>query len=162
MTRFGLVLATLMITLIAMLAGAGVALPQTQVESPKSKAPRKANQPAPLIQNERPTQTDPKSGKEMFFLYCASCHGFDGQGDTTAATAFKRPPPDLTLLSRRNSGKYPIARVESVIQGEADVPAHGSRTMPMWGQVFRGMQNDQVIVKLRVHNLAEYVKSIQR
>jgi mono/diheme cytochrome c family protein len=136
---------------------------QAQTESEKSKPTQhKSSQGNAVIQNVRPTQTDPSSGKEMFFLYCASCHGLDGQGEGSASGAFKRPPPDLTLLSKRNSGKYPTARVEAAIQGDASIPAHGSREMPMWGQVFRGMQNDQVIVKLRVHNLAEYVKGIQR
>jgi len=31
----------------------------------------------------------------------------------------------------------------------------------MWGDVFRELKRDESIVKLRVHNLTEYIASIQ-
>ena len=37
---------------------------------------------------------------------------------------------------------------------------HGTREMPMWGPVFRSVDNDQV-TQLRVRNLVEYLSSIQ-
>src|SRR5690349_8361138 len=63
------------------------------------------------------------SGKAMFKAYCASCHGESGKGDGPAAPALNKPPSDLTMLSKNNSGKFPEARVESLLKGQATVTA---------------------------------------
>jgi hypothetical protein len=34
--------------------------------------------------------------------------------------------------------------------------------MPMWGDVFRELKRDESVVKLRVHNLAQYIASLQQ
>jgi hypothetical protein len=34
--------------------------------------------------------------------------------------------------------------------------------MPTWGDVFRSIQRDEAIVKLRVHNLTDYIESLQQ
>ena len=38
--------------------------------------------------------------------------------------------------------------------------AHGSRDMPMWGELFRSMERDTV--PLRVQALSDFLKSIQK
>jgi len=43
-------------------------------------------------------QTSAGSGEQMFNTYCAVCHGKDGKGDGPAASEFKIPPANLTLL----------------------------------------------------------------
>jgi len=106
-------------------------------------------------------ETNPASGAEMYRTYCAVCHGVDGKGDGPAAPELKQALPDLTLLSKHNRGTFPNFRVSNVIQGDAEIPAHGSADMPMWGDVFRELKRDESIVKLRVHNLTEYIASIQ-
>jgi mono/diheme cytochrome c family protein len=122
------------------------ALPQQQPTITRGPAPR----------------TDPTSGIEMYRSYCAVCHGLDGKGNGPAAPALKQPPSDLTQLSKKSGGKFPDLRVATIIQGDSVIAAHGSRDMPMWGDVFRSIQRDDAIVKLRVHNLAEYITSIQQ
>ena len=78
------------------------------------------------------------------------------------AGALKVPPGDLTVLSQRNSGKFPSVQVVNAITGRAGVPAHGSPEMPVWGPVFRAMgQQYESEVRLRVANLANYIKSFQ-
>jgi hypothetical protein len=48
------------------------------------------------------------------------------------------------------------------ITGEDIVAAHGSRDMPIWGDLFRYLSpNSRDVIKLRVANLADYVKSLQ-
>lgn len=98
----------------------------------------------------------------MYGAYCAVCHGVDGKGNGPAASALKQPPSDLTQISRKNGGKFPDFVVANVIQGDTAVVAHGSRDMPMWGDVFRSMQRDDPLVKLRVANLTKYIASLQQ
>jgi mono/diheme cytochrome c family protein len=106
--------------------------------------------------------TNAASGQEMFTSYCAVCHGPDAKGNGPAASALKVPPPDLTTLAQKNGGKYPSMHVSSVIRGEADLPAHGSKDMPIWGQLFLRMsQGHEADVQQRVANLNQYIESIQ-
>jgi mono/diheme cytochrome c family protein len=108
------------------------------------------------------TSTSPVSGKEMYTAYCAVCHGTDGKGGGPAASALKTPPADLTLLSKNNGGKYPVMKVTSAIRGTADLPAHGSKEMPVWGELFWSMSHGhEGQVQQRVSNLTKYIETLQ-
>ena len=96
----------------------------------------------------------------MFKAYCASCHGITGKGDGPAAKALKTAPADLTKISERNDGKFPDAKVRRYIEGLDEVAAHGSRDMPVWGDVLRGI-GDRDQTTLRIHALTAHVQSIQ-
>ena len=104
--------------------------------------------------------TSPASGQEMYVAYCASCHGKDGKGNGPAAPALKRQPTDLTLLSKKNGGKFPANAVYVAIGGQFSVTAHGSREMPVWGSVF-SQSGDDSQAKLRLSNLTTYIQSLQ-
>ncbi|MEO8372752.1 MAG: c-type cytochrome [Candidatus Solibacter sp.] len=105
-------------------------------------------------------QTSPASGKEMFVEYCASCHGKEGKGDGPAAVALKTPPSNLATLAARNKGTFPALGVAQAIQGDGSNFAHGSRDMPIWGQVFHTHETNST-VKLRIANLTDYIQSLQ-
>lgn len=106
--------------------------------------------------------TSAASGSEMYNAYCAACHGTDGKGNGPAASALKSLPTDLTVLSKNNDGKFPSAKVASTIRGEAAIPAHGSREMPVWGKVFWSMSHGHGSeVQQRVSNLSGYIESLQ-
>ena len=106
--------------------------------------------------------TSAASGQEMFTTYCAVCHGKDGKGNGPAAEALKVPPPDLTVLAKKDGGKYPAMRVSSIIRGEAALPAHGSKEMPVWGSLFWHMsQGHESEVQQRVANLNQYIEGLQ-
>src|SRR5215470_11342479 len=77
----------------------------------------------------------------------------DAKGEGPAAIALKTKPADLTLISKQNDNKYPEIRVQRVINGEDEISAHGSRDMPVWGQIFRMMSANQDMGKVRVYNL---------
>ena len=107
--------------------------------------------------------TSPASGQEMYTAYCAVCHGKDGKGNGPAAEALKVPPPDLTILARKNDNSYPYGRVRSAIVGDARSPAHGSKDMPVWGELFWCMsQGHSSEVQLRISNLNKHIESMQR
>ena len=105
--------------------------------------------------------TSATSGQEMFNTYCAVCHGTSGKGDGPASGEFKIPPANLTLLAKNHNGTFPEAYVSQVIQtGPRDAKAHGSKDMPVWGKLFASL-GDEATVKLRVHNLTEYIATLQ-
>ena len=114
------------------------------------------------VQKVPVTPTNPASGQEMFNTYCAVCHGKDGKGAGPAASALKKAPADLTTLASRNSGKFPDLKVSRYIEGLDQVDAHGTRDMPMWGEMFRSIDKSNAsITQMRVSNLTAYVKSLQ-
>jgi mono/diheme cytochrome c family protein len=107
-------------------------------------------------------QTSAASGREMYTNYCAVCHGKDGKGNGPAAEALKVPPPDLTGLAKKEGGKYPSMKVSSIIRGDATLPAHGSKDMPVWGSLFYHMsQGHDAEVQQRIANLNEYIEGLQ-
>jgi mono/diheme cytochrome c family protein len=107
-------------------------------------------------------QSDPTSGKAMYANYCAACHGPAGKGDGPAASELKVPPVDLTQLAKKSNGKFPADHVRAILDFGANAPAHGTNDMPVWGQLFRALdQNDQVKVNLRIQNLVDYIGTLQ-
>ena len=117
-------------------------------------------QQKPKIEQAPIQRVSPSDGAEMFASYCSPCHGKEGRGDGPAGPALKRVPADLTTLSARNKGTFPDIRVRRYIEGLDEVPAHGTRDMPIWGPLFRSLSRDTAA--LRVESLAMYLKSIQR
>ncbi len=115
----------------------------------------------PVIKKVSPVHTSPASGKDMFTNYCAVCHGKDGKGGGPAVSALKMQPPDLTTLTHRSNGKFPELRVYAAIHGDVEMPAHGSKDMPVWGTVFQSMDRDSGAQQMRVSNLTKYIQSIQ-
>jgi mono/diheme cytochrome c family protein len=121
--------------------------------APQTAPPAKATHPSPVM---------PLDGGKIFRSYCASCHGVSGNGDGPAAPALKTKLPQLTTLAQRNGGRFPTARVRSMIAGD-DVPAaHGSREMPVWGPVFHQIDNDRDLGYVRLQNVTEYLSTIQQ
>ena len=104
----------------------------------------------------------PVNGKAMFDVYCTPCHGKEGKGDGPAAAALKKPPADLTRITARNNGTFPTDKVRRFIEGRETVAGHGSREMPIWGGLFSEVDRDSDMGKIRIANLAEYLKSIQK
>ncbi|NDJ09850.1 MAG: hypothetical protein EBY17_01445 [Acidobacteriia bacterium] len=105
--------------------------------------------------------TSPASGVEMFRAYCAACHGLDAKGTGPAASALKMAPANLTLLMKKNNGKSPILAVQNMIQGDNSPAAHGSRDMPMRGDIFRAVCASKAVVDIRIRNLRDYIESLQ-
>ena len=102
------------------------------------------------------------NGKAMFDTYCTPCHGKEGKGDGPAAGALKTPPADLTRINARNGGTFPADKVRRFIEGRETVAGHGSREMPIWGGLFTGLDRDSDMARIRIANLAEYLRSIQK
>jgi mono/diheme cytochrome c family protein len=121
-----------------------------------------APQTPPTVKHVPIANTPSDSGKQMFASYCAVCHGPAAKGDGPAAAALKTPPPDLTVLAKKNGGKYPSAHVAAVIRGQATLVSHGTAEMPMWGPLFSSISGGHPAqVQQRISNLAQYVGTLQ-
>jgi cytochrome c1 len=104
---------------------------------------------------------------------CSACHGPKGDGDGPLAQYLTiQTLPQLSMLQKNNGGVFPVQRVYSVIDGTADVAAHGNRDMPVWGQRYRaridpetdfefGPEETEAYVRTRILALIEYLSTIQ-
>jgi mono/diheme cytochrome c family protein len=106
-------------------------------------------------------------GEEDFRIYCATCHGIDGKGQGPVAEFMVLPPRDLTQLAKRAGGKFPADLMARVIDGRAEVKAHGSRDMPVWGDYFAAEKPEasgvvkEAEAQARIDALVAYLASIQ-
>jgi mono/diheme cytochrome c family protein len=101
-------------------------------------------------------------GPALYTAYCAVCHGEDARGRGPMAASLKVAPPDLTRITARNHGAFPMARIQRIISGEESLPSgHGTREMPLWGPVFAQIAWDQDLGRVRVNNLARYIEKLQ-
>ena len=106
---------------------------------------------------------------EEFQNSCASCHGDDGKGAGFLVKLFRGiDPGDLTQLTKNNDGVFPFVKVFQTIDGRSQVPAHGDRDMPIWGDRYEvqlgdkyGPYGSEVFVRARVLELVYYIQSIQ-
>ena len=115
---------------------------------------------------EAPGRSRPSDlGAQLFARHCASCHGATGVGDGPAARALARPPADLTHIAARRGGEFPDAEIAHWIDGRFDVPAHGSREMPIWGRKLADPiaedASGEEVARGRIDLLVEYLKTIQ-
>ena len=113
----------------------------------------------PKIEKGPIARTSPAMPSVMFQTYCAVCHGKDAKGGGPAAPALTKAPADLTRIAARNGGTFPDTKVRRFIEGLDEVAAHGTRDMPMWGGLFRSL--DQDTAALRVAALSDYLKTLQ-
>jgi mono/diheme cytochrome c family protein len=115
------------------------------------------------IESIQPPSTGPRdNGSQLFRAHCASCHGATGNGNGPVADQLRHAPPDLTKYTARNGGVFPRERVCRIIDGR-DVPSHGDREMPVWGDVFKSggaaSTND---VKAKIDAIVRYLEGIQQ
>ncbi|MBR1086571.1 cytochrome c [Bradyrhizobium manausense] len=119
-------------------------------------------------------------GKSEFLSSCASCHGADARGKGPVSEQLKIPPPDLTILARKNNGEFPASAVYEIIDGSKTIPTHGNREMPVWGERFNPIvnlphyvdpsywekagpdQRPEVVVRKRILSVIDYLNRIQQ
>ncbi len=103
-------------------------------------------------------------GQETYQTFCQSCHGEDGKGRGLVSDDLHSPPADLTRLALENNGVFPIEAVIQMVDGRTEVAAHGSREMPVWGNIWSERDGNPVPeeeVNERVNELVEYLRTLQ-
>jgi mono/diheme cytochrome c family protein len=105
-------------------------------------------------------------GARSYKASCAACHGERGRGDGPVAAFLTVQVADLTRIAARRSGSFPEDEVYRIIDGQADLAAHGPRHMPVWGYEFFGDDADDEAAHGRasekIERLVHYLRSIQR
>jgi mono/diheme cytochrome c family protein len=112
---------------------------------------------------QEPTSGSGDLGARLFMAHCATCHGETARGTGPMAGALRRTPPDLTNYTAQNGGVFPSERVKRIIDGR-DVPSHGSRDMPVWGDAFRTTRDglSPESVEARIEAIVRYLRAIQQ
>ena len=108
-------------------------------------------------------------GKREYDSNCIACHGKDLKGGAYV-DFLKVTPPDLTQLSKKNGGVFPLERVYGVIDGRYEVKGHGSREMPIWGKAYQikagefyadNYYDPEVFIRGRILALIDYINRMQ-
>jgi mono/diheme cytochrome c family protein len=107
-----------------------------------------------------------EEGERLFRVSCASCNGTDARGNGPVAPILAVPVPDLTLIAARRGGSFPADEVYRIVDGQADLSAHGPRHMPVWGYEFFGEDADDETAHRtateKIDRVVPFLHSVQR
>lgn len=100
-------------------------------------------------------------GKALFQQHCVQCHGNDGRG--LKLDSLNTKAADLTMIKRSRGLKdFPLLEIANIIDGRKMVEAHGTRPMPVWGEVFSEKEHlDEKEVKGKMAELIAYLMTLQ-
>lgn len=111
-------------------------------------------------------------GKLEYDSNCATCHGVTGKGDGPLAGYLTQKPSDLTTLTKRNNGVFPVSLLRALIDGREVTAVHGTRDMPAWGNEYDqraieyysdyfGNFSSESFIRARVLALVDYIHGLQ-
>ena len=121
-----------------------------------------------LSVNSASAETMKDRAKADYINNCAACHGQDGTGNGPMASELKAKPTDLTVITQNNGADFPYLKIRKVIDGSmatGSLRAHGTKEMPVWGDVFRregGSYSKWTDAQARMMNIVDYLASIQK
>jgi mono/diheme cytochrome c family protein len=130
-----------------------------------------------ILSGSQATAAELDRGKAEYQSSCGTCHGKDGKGNGPVSAELKLPPPDLTVLAKKNNGVFPLNSVYEIIDGRKIVVAHGTRDMPIWGDRYTpeanwvliprpfenilGLYDPETVVRMRILAVIDYLNRIQ-
>lgn len=112
---------------------------------------------------------EPVLGAGIYDRNCASCHGAEAAGNGPMAPVLLVQPSDLTTLTVRHGGTFPVERVVTRIDGRDPLVSHGS-DMPVYGEFFEGVQDvaikmdngQPMLVSQPIADLVAFLRQIQQ
>lgn len=112
----------------------------------------------------------PDPGQVAFGQMCADCHGLDARGDGPKAALLPVRPADLTTLSARVGGAFPMLHVIGVIDGsDRDAGHNGPSPMPAFGALVGGQSaaidtpgGTVLFTRGVILSIAYYLESVQK
>jgi len=106
-------------------------------------------------------------GAQAYQDYCAICHGPGAKGDGELASKLAVPPPDLTRISARNGGVFPLRDVADSVYGYRG--KHDLDLMPEFTALLDGPETvltdaagREQPVPQRLAEMLVYLQSLQR
>ncbi len=101
-------------------------------------------------------------GKSQFEEHCVACHSaVSGE----IATEGQQMGPDLRLLQPKYGSPLDRDRLARFIDGREELPAHGTRQMPVWGkrlyEDYPQTQGTESVREGTVAIILDYLESIQ-
>jgi mono/diheme cytochrome c family protein len=108
-----------------------------------------------------------KTGVQLFYSLCASCHGAQALGDGPVAAMLVTLPPDLTRIAQRHNGDFPAEDIRRAIDGRSPRLVHGPRSMPVWGhELYFSDRPDDTAARAHadaeIKRLVEFIRSLQK
>jgi hypothetical protein len=64
------------------------------------------------------------------------------------------------MLQKRYENKFPEDQIRAMLLGQRPLSSHGSADMPIWGPIFRDLE-DKRVTTLRIGNLLKYIRAFQ-
>lgn len=108
------------------------------------------------------------TGEALYQTYCAACHGVAATGNGPMVTVLVVQPADLTTLTERYGGAFPLERVAARIDGRDPLVSHGSE-MPVYGDFFEGrdvalktVTGQPLMTSQPIADLIAWLESIQK
>jgi mono/diheme cytochrome c family protein len=105
-------------------------------------------------------------GERLYNVACSGCHALNARGNGPVAPLLEAAVPDLTLIASRRGGSFPEDEIYRIIDGQANVSAHGPRHMPVWGYEFFSEDPDDEAAHReateKIERLVRFLQSIQR
>ena len=106
------------------------------------------------------------AGELEYRTACAICHGIDARGNGTMSKHLIVKPPNLRRLRMGAGGNFPFWEIYRKIDGQSEIPGHGTRDMPIWGDRFRAQaggdgKSAQTQAAGRILSLVFYLQYIQ-
>nr|CAD6597284.1 cytochrome c [Rhizobium sp. TCK] len=112
-------------------------------------------------------------GRREYEQNCAVCHGVEGRGNGPLAAMLNQPVTDLQNLQADNGGVFPAQRLYEIIDGRQEVAAHGTRAMPVWGDIYSAeapgqlgelftAADTEVYVRGRILSLIGHISTLQQ
>ena len=104
-------------------------------------------------------------GESAYMQYCATCHGASGKGDGPLTQLMTTRVSDLTQLSARNDGEFPMWDVLQIVDGRTGIAAHGG-PMPVYGALFDEEAGELAYgsvyyTRAKILSLANYIETLQ-
>jgi len=106
-------------------------------------------------------------GERTYRRLCVKCHGIDGSGAVgSAKTTGSTKAADLRKIAARNGGRFDRATVTEWIEGRSSPGAHGTRSMPVWGErlsrEYERYPDSQALIAATIDPLVVYLESLQQ
>ena len=102
-------------------------------------------------------------GRMTYATYCQGCHGPEGHADGPVAPLLNVKLSDLGQITAKY-GQFPDELIRATVDGRAEVEGHGTREMPVWGNIWNDPADPvaEERVRQQIEEIVAFIASIQQ